>query len=198
MMEGDQRFSSYDFTPVIEAASHGHWPARDQVFVLLGATFVSNPQPTAPSIRAIALLPEQFDNRGVTLTGRFRGRNLFGDLPQGVAKSKWDFVLQSADGAIWVTGLRPKGKDFDLDPSAHVDTGKWLEVKGTVQRDGTAVWLAAESHPAHHRAHRRPGRSRGASVCPRSRRRRSSSARRSPTIPTFRSPARSASSSRAT
>ena len=46
-----------------------------------------------------------------------------GDLPQGVAKSKWDFVLQSADASIWVTGLRPKGKDFDLDPSARVVTG---------------------------------------------------------------------------
>ena len=145
MVEGDQRFSSYDFTPVIEAASHGRWPARDQVFVLLAATFISSPAPSAPTIRAIALLPEQFDNKSVTLTGRFRGRNLYGDLPQAVAKGKWDFVLQSADGAIWVTGMRPKGKDFDLDPSARVDTGHWLEVKGTVQRDGTAVWLAAES-----------------------------------------------------
>ena len=145
MVEGDTRFSAYDFTPVIEAASHGHWPGRDQVFVLLGATFVDNPAPTAATIRAIALLPEQFDSKEVTLVGRFRGRNLFGDLPQGVAKSKWDFVLQSADASIWVTGVRPKGKDFDLDPSARVDTGKWLEVKGAVQRDGTAVWLAAES-----------------------------------------------------
>lgn len=145
MVEGDQRFSSYDFTPVIEAASHGRWPARDQVFVLLAATFISNPPPSTATIRAIALLPEQFDGRSVTVTGRFRGRNLYGDLPQAVAKSKWDFVLQSADGAIWITGIRPKGKDFDLDPSARVDTGHWLEVKGTVQRDGTAVWLAAEA-----------------------------------------------------
>jgi hypothetical protein len=145
MVEGDQRFSAYDFTPVVEAASHGHWPGRDQVFVILGATFVNNPAPTAPTVRAIALLPEQFDNRSVTLTGRFRGNNLFGDLPHGVAKSKWDFVLQSADATIWITGLRPKGKDFDLDPSARVDTGKWLEVKGTVQRDATEVWIAAES-----------------------------------------------------
>jgi len=145
MLEGDQRFSAYDFTPVIEAASHGHWPGRDQVFVILGATFVDNPAPTTPTIRSIVLLPEQFDNRSVTLIGRFRGRNLFGDLPQGVAKSKWDFVLQSADASIWITGLRPKGKDFDLDPSLHVDTGKWLEVKGTVQRDATGVWIAAES-----------------------------------------------------
>ena len=145
MQDGDSRFSSYDFAPVVEAASGGRWPARDQVFVLLGATFVDSPAPTAPTIRAIALAPDRFDDRSVTLVGRFRGRNLYGDLPQGVAKSKWDFVLQSADGAIWVTGLRPKGKDFDLDSSARVDTGRWLEVKGTVQRDGVATWLAAES-----------------------------------------------------
>ena len=145
MTEGDQRFSSYDFTPILEAASRGHWPGRDQVFVILGATFVNAPAPTTPTIRSISLVPEQFDNRAVTLIGRFRGRNLYGDLPQGVAKSKWDFVLQSADAAIWITGVRPKGKDFDLDPSARVDTGKWLEVKGTVERDASGVWIAAES-----------------------------------------------------
>jgi hypothetical protein len=145
MQDGDPRFSSYDFRPVLEAASGGRWPARDQVFVLLGATFVDTPAPSAPTIRAIALAPDKFDDRNVTLVGRFKGRNLYGDLPQGVAKSKWDFVLQSADAAIWVTGMRPKGKDFDLDPSARVDTGRWLEVKGTIQRDGVATWLAAES-----------------------------------------------------
>jgi hypothetical protein len=145
MQEGDPRFSSYDFTPVVEATTKGRWPGRDMVFVLLAATFVEAPAPTIPTIRAIALAPDRFDNRGVTLVGRFRGRNLYGDLPQGVAKSKWDFVLQSADAAIWVTGLRPKGKDFDLDGSARVDTGRWLEVKGTIQRDGAATWLAGES-----------------------------------------------------
>jgi hypothetical protein len=145
MQEGDDRFSSYDFRPVLEAANNGRWPARDQVFVILGATFVEGPPPSAPTIRSIALAPEQFDNRKVTLVGRFKGRNLFGDVPQGVAKSKWDFVLQSADAALWVTGLRPKGKDFDLDPGARMDTGRWLEVTGTVHREGTALWVAAES-----------------------------------------------------
>lgn len=145
VQDGDPRFSSYDFSPVLEAATQGRWPARDQVFVLLGATFVNSPEPSAPTIRAIALAPDKFENRSVTLVGRFRGRNLYGDLPQGVAKSKWDFVLQSADAAIWVTGLRPKGKDFELDPSARVDTGRWLEVQGTVQRDGALTWLAGES-----------------------------------------------------
>jgi hypothetical protein len=145
MQDGDPRFSAYDFTPVLEAANQGRWPARDQIFVLLGATFTDAPEPAAPTIRAIALAPDKFDNRSVTLVGRFRGRNLYGDLPQGVAKSKWDFVLQSADAAIWITGLRPKGKDFDLDPSARVDTSRWLEVKGTVQREGAFTWIAGES-----------------------------------------------------
>jgi hypothetical protein len=145
MQEGDERFSSYDFRPVIEAANGGRWPGRDQVFVILGATFVAGPPPTAPTIRAIAMLPDQFDNRTVTLTGRFKGRNLFGDLPQGVGKSKWDFVLQSADAAVWITGLRPKGKDFELDPGARMDTGRWLEVTGTVHQEGGALWIAGES-----------------------------------------------------
>jgi hypothetical protein len=144
MQEGDSRFSSYDFTPVVEAANKGRWPGRDQIFVILGATFVEGSLPPSPTIRAIALAPDKYEGGEVTLTGRFKGRNLYGDVPQGVAKSKWDFILQSADAAIWVTGVRPKGKDFDLDPGARVDTGRWIEVKGTIQRDGTAVWLSGK------------------------------------------------------
>jgi Bacterial Ig-like domain len=144
MQEGDSRFSSIDFTPIVEAVNKGRWPGRDQIFVILGATFVEGPLPPAPTIRAIALAPDAYEGREVTLTGRFKGHNLYGDVPQGVAKSKWDFILQSADAAVWVTGVRPKGKDFDLDPGARVDTGKWIEVKGTVQRDGTMVWIAGK------------------------------------------------------
>jgi hypothetical protein len=145
MQDGDSRLSSYDFAPVLQAANQGRWPGRDQIFVILGATFVPGPLPGVATIRAIALAPELFDHRTVTVSGRFKGRNLYGDLPQGVAKSKWDFVLNSADAAVWVTDLRPKGKDFDLDPGARVDTGRWLEVTGTVHHDGAAVWIAGES-----------------------------------------------------
>ena len=144
MEEGDSRFANYDFKPIVEALNKGRWPGHDQIFVILGATFVEGALPSTPTIRAIALAPEKYDGQEVTLTGRFRGHNLFGDLPQGIAKGKWDFILQSADGAVWVTGIRPKGKDFDLDPGARVDTGKWIEVKGTIQRDGTMVWITAK------------------------------------------------------
>lgn len=145
MQDGDPRFTTYDFAPILEATTQGRWPGRDQVFVILGASVVDL-TPSAPAtVRSIAMAPQQFESRKVTLTGRFKGRNLYGDLPQGLGKSKWDFVLQSADAALWVSGVRPKGKDFDLDPAARVDTGRWVEVTGTVNREGPMVWIAGES-----------------------------------------------------
>ena len=145
LREDDSRITSYDFRPVLEAASGGRWPNRDEVFVLLGATLNDAPEDTAPSVRAIALSPARFNERGVTVTGRFRGRNLFGDLANALNLSRWDFVLQSADAAIWISGLRPRGTGFELDPGAKVDTGRWLEVSGTVHTEGSKVWIAGES-----------------------------------------------------
>ena len=145
LQDGDSRFAGVDFGPILQQATEGRWPPRDQVFVITGATYVDTPVSPTPTVRGIALAPERFENSRVTLVGRFRGFNLYGDLPQGLGKSKWDFVLHSADGAVWVSGVRPRGKDFDLNPSARVDTSRWLEVAGTVRRDGSQVWIEAES-----------------------------------------------------
>ena len=49
-------------------------------------------------------------NQKVTITGQFAGRNLLGDLPDAPARSRYDFVVRSADAAIWVINLRPRGK----------------------------------------------------------------------------------------
>jgi hypothetical protein len=130
---------------VLEAATNGRWPTRDELYVILGATMLDGPTPSLPTVRSIALAPDTYNNREVTLSGRFRGRNLYGDLPGPLNKSKWDFVLQSADAALWVSGLRPRGKGFDLDPGARVDTGRWLAVHGTVRVDGRHVWIEAKS-----------------------------------------------------
>jgi hypothetical protein len=145
LQRDDPRFSTYNFDRVLEAASDGQWPGRDRVFVILSATLVEAPLPPAPTIRAIALAPDRYVEREVKVVGRFRGRNLYGDLPQPLNKDKWDFVLQSADGSIWVTGTRPRGKGFDLDPTARMDTGKWLEVTGVVQKHGGQTWINASA-----------------------------------------------------
>jgi hypothetical protein len=142
----DSRFSSINFQPILDAASNGQWPGRDQVFLILGASAVESPLPEDPTLRALALAPEQYIGKGVTVTGRFRGANLFADLPQGAGtKGRWDFVLQSADAAIWVSGVRPRGKGFDLDITSRVDSGHWLKVAGTLRRDGALPWIEATS-----------------------------------------------------
>jgi hypothetical protein len=66
-------------------------------------------------------------------------------LPAAPAKDKYDFVLRNSEGAVWVTGLRPKGKNFDLNVDARVDTSQWLQVNGTVKRDRGLVLLEAKT-----------------------------------------------------
>jgi hypothetical protein len=140
----DSRFSNLNLQAIVDADAHGSWPARDQIFMLTNAVAVESPLPAEPTIRALALAPEKYIGKGVTVTGRFRGANLFADLPTAAGtKGRWDFVLQSADAAIWVTGVRPRGKGFDLDVNARMDAGRWLQVAGTLRRDGALPYVEA-------------------------------------------------------
>ena len=93
-------------------------------------------------MRALALQPWRFEGQNVTIVGEFRGRNLFGDQPSAPGKSRYDFVLRSADAAVWVTDLRPRGRGFDLSVEARVDTGRWLQVSGTVSQDRGLVAIS--------------------------------------------------------
>jgi hypothetical protein len=135
---GDPRVATYE-----GAKDPEHWPQPGDD-LLLSVTGVSGAQlATTPSVRGLALQPWRFDGQTVTVVGEFRGRNLFGDLPNSPGKSKYDFVLRSADTAIWVTGLRPRGKGFDLNVDARVDTGRWVQVTGLVSQEKGLVSLAA-------------------------------------------------------
>ncbi len=119
------------------------WPGRGEILVLLVEdTEAAQPFP-APSVRALALDPERYVDQRVTVSGRFRARNLYGDLPDSPGKGRWDFVIQSADTAIWVTGVRPRGKGFDFNVNERVDTGRWLEVSGLVRYARGLVWVEA-------------------------------------------------------
>ncbi len=122
-----------------------HWPKPGEELVVNLTSVAEAPPATTASVRALALEPWKFDGQTVTLTGNFRGRNLFGDLPDAPGKSRYDFVLRGAEGAIWVTGLRPRGKGFDLDVDRRQDTTAWLQVTGTVtQNRGLAIVAATQ------------------------------------------------------
>ena len=119
------------------------WPKPGEEIVLK-VTAIDEAQTAAtPTIRALALEPWKFEGQTVTLTGNFRGRNLFGDTPASPGNGRYDFVLRGAEGAIWVTGVRPRGRGFDFDVERRFDTDKWLEVTGVVSRTRGIVSLAA-------------------------------------------------------
>jgi Big-like domain-containing protein len=101
--------------------------------------------PPAPSIRTIVLYPARYIDQSVSVTGQYSGRNLLGDLPDAPAKSRYDFVLRSADAAIWVINMRPKGKDFDLALDARIDTNRWLTLRGTVRQGRGLQWVDADA-----------------------------------------------------
>ena len=66
----------------------------------------------------------------VRVVGQFRGRNLNGDLPGERGCSRSDWVIQTDGFAVWVTGRKPSGAGWKLDPASKQDTDKWVVVVG--------------------------------------------------------------------
>jgi hypothetical protein len=101
---------------------------------------------SSPSLKQIALEPERFAGQKVSVVGQFRGRNLYADLPEApTATERYDFVLRSADAALWVIGLRPKGQSFNFETTRRVDTGRWVRVAGTVRAGRGLAWVEGAS-----------------------------------------------------
>jgi hypothetical protein len=101
--------------------------------------------PSVPTLRNVVLFPARYLDQKITITGQFAGRNLLGDLPDAPGQSRFDFVLRTTDAAVWVTNIRPRGRDFELALDARIDTGRWLEVTGTLQQGRGLQWLNAEA-----------------------------------------------------
>ncbi len=140
----DPRLVSYDLKRTFGIDPEGSWPRVGQVTALIASAISAATPPNSPTIRNIVLNPSRYLDQKVTVVGQFGGRNLLGDLPEPPAVSRWDFVVRSADAAIWVTNLRPRGKDFELALDARIDTGRWVEVSGTLQQGRGLQWLNAE------------------------------------------------------
>jgi hypothetical protein len=142
----DPRLSGIDLRP-FGVDTTERWPRQGDVLLLRVTSFEKAEPLRAPSIRALALDPWRYEDQRVTVRGQFRGRNLYGDLPQApaaAAESKGEFVMRSADAAIWILGKRPKGHGFALDPESRIDTKRWLEVSGVVHQTRGLVWVAAD------------------------------------------------------
>ena len=141
----DPRVVTLGLDRLLPRGLEGDWPRPGEVLVLVVTDAMSvKPAEGEPTLRQIALDPSSYVGKRVRIAGQFRGRNLYGDLPQGPGLSQWDFVLRAADSALWVTGLRPRGRGFNLNPGARVDTGNWLETSGVVREGKGLIWIEAQ------------------------------------------------------
>jgi hypothetical protein len=141
MKPDEPQLASYDLMRTFGFDPNGPWPRPGEVTAIIASSISQAVLPTTPSIRSLLLYPARFADQKVTITGQFGGRNLFGDLPDAPGKSRWDFVLRSSDSAVWISGAQPKGKGFNFSLDSRLDSGRWLEVTGTVKTGRGLVWI---------------------------------------------------------
>jgi hypothetical protein len=146
MRPDDPKLNGRDLHPYLGDDPAQNWPKPGEL-VMMNVTGADSAESlAAPSVRTLALAPARYVDQRVTVKGQFRGRNLFGDLPQAPpgADGRREFVIRSADSAVWVTGKQPKGHGFVFDLNSRLDTTRWLEVTGVVKWEHGLVMIVAE------------------------------------------------------
>src|SRR5262245_55617566 len=150
MRNDDPRLSTIDLRATFNMEPDNPWPRPGEVTAIIASAVAPASPVLAPSIRSIVLTPNRYTDQKITITGQYSGRNLLGDLPDAPARSRYDFVLRSADAAIWVANMRPRlkdanGKDFELALDSRLDTSRWLTVQGSMKQARGLQWLEAEA-----------------------------------------------------
>ena len=144
LQPNDPRMAGHGIAAMSERLLGKPWPSSGELRLLIAEETRRADAPAGTTIRTISLEPGRYRDRTVTVTGRFRARNLFGDLPEAPGNTRDDFVLQSGDASIWVVGMEPKGDGFDFDVMARVDTNRWLQVTGVVAGGDRLTTIEAE------------------------------------------------------
>lgn len=143
LSQDDPRTTTHNLVALSQKVLNRDWPAQGELLVILSEA-VSRAEPfTQTTLRALSLEPEKYDGQTVTVAGRFRGRNLFGDQPAAPGRSRFDFILQLADASVWVVGRQARADGVDLRVDRRMDTGRWLEVRGDVRTARGLVWIEA-------------------------------------------------------
>lgn len=143
LADDDPRIAQHNLEAVSQKVLGRDRPAQGELLVVLTDS-VERVEPTRDAtLRALALAPQTFDGQTVTVAGRFRGRNLFGDQPAAPGRSRYDFVIQLADASVWVVGRPPRADGRELRVDRRMDTGRWLQVKGDVRTARGLVWIEA-------------------------------------------------------
>ena len=120
------------------------WPPVSLTIVKISDRGTSGgPRRGARTLAETGVAAAAAEGKPVRAIGQFRGANLCRDLPAESRRDPADWVLLTSEGPLWVTGRRPAGKGFQLDPAYRADTARWLEVNGKVQVAGEVSYLKA-------------------------------------------------------
>ena len=141
----DPRLANIDTQKILDAVNEGRWPGRDHIFLLTNARAEKYEPEVTATVRGIALDPARWAGKQVTVAGRFRGKNLLGDQPVSPGKSPHEYIVRVADASVWISGLRPRGRGFVLDPESRRDTREWIRVTGTVRHEPPLVWIEGKT-----------------------------------------------------
>ena len=96
-------------------------------------------------LRALVASAGAAEKQSVRVRGKFRGRNLFGDLPTETRRGSSDWVIHDQGVAVWVTGKAPKGDGWSLDLDSRSESVRWVEVEGEVSAKDGVVYVKAKS-----------------------------------------------------
>jgi hypothetical protein len=137
--------------PTLPNAPSSPTPASGEAGVLTFWDFVpatsdaNTSGPEKVSLERLVNESRAFEGKTIRVIGKYRGNNLFADLPTASWKNVSDFVIKEESSAVWVTGKRSEGKGWHLDPSAPGDTQNWVEVVGRPRSRAGIVYLHASS-----------------------------------------------------
>lgn len=131
--------------PVLPNAQIDWPPISITIFDLAetGAAPRAGPETEGVDLEDILRPDTSYAGQTLRVIGLFGGRDLLGELPAGSAPTAQDWVLRQPPHAIWVTGRKPQGKGWKLDPTYKGDGVRWVEVNGRVEVKGGVAFLRA-------------------------------------------------------
>jgi hypothetical protein len=128
-----------EITGVVERLGTGR-PAGTEANAVIRFWSFTGPEEKAPkdaadkaaptTLELLVSRPGSRDDQLVKVVGKFRGKNLYGDLASRTQLRPGDWVIKNDVYAVWVTGRKPKGRGWELDPDMKKDTDHWIEVVG--------------------------------------------------------------------
>jgi hypothetical protein len=137
----DPRLATPSMQSLLLRAHLDRWPRPGELVVLRAIRATVLQPAIRPTLEALVLECDRFAGTTVTVVGQFRGANLFNDLPAAPGRDRYAFVLRSGAAALWVTGLRPRVNNVELNLRTRTDTDRWFAVEGTLKRDRGLVWI---------------------------------------------------------